>query len=118
MFFCVTSGFLAVERSGRRQHVFVVTVWLAEMVLSIATLCKNNCQAFLKMSQKIFNISPDYFGAFRYNGILSIMLQQYHPYDEAVFEQICGRPPVSMDDSWAEYIFSSVWERAALHPVP
>lgn len=42
MFFCVTSGFLAVERSGRRQHVFVVTVWLAEMVLSIATLCKNN----------------------------------------------------------------------------
>ncbi len=35
MFFCVTSGFLAVERSGRRQHVFVVTVWLAEMVLSM-----------------------------------------------------------------------------------
>ena len=34
------------------------------------------------------------------------MLQQYHPCDEAVFEQICGRPPVSMDGSWAEYIFS------------
>ena len=49
---------------------------------------ENDCQAFLKMSQKNFNISPDSFGAFRYHGNLSITLQQYHPCDEAVFEQI------------------------------
>jgi len=49
---------------------------------------KKLCQAFLKMSQKNFNISPDSFGAFRYHGNLSITLQQYHPCDEAVFEQI------------------------------
>ena len=81
-------------RAGEHERVDEVTGWLK-------IFGKNFCQAFLKMSQKSFNISPDYFGAFAimkfyplcYNSIIHVMRLFLNKFSE-------GRPSPWMVHGW------------------
>ena len=72
--------------------VLSVTTWNINWVriLSHALFMKTSCQAFLKMSQKNFNISPDSSGLFatmgiyplRYNSIIHVMRLFLNKFEE------------------------------------
>ena len=81
--------------------------------VSLQSLPARTCQPNMAALQSIYE------GSIVSSGVFPPFMQQSDPPgDGAAAAQIFGIQPVSMDDSWEEYIFSSAWELAALHPVP